>query len=151
MKELNEEILSLKYFEKASDECKSIMFKTLLAQNENYKNENKRLHRIIDNVIDNDNYDSLLLIDIPEVFKDEGITMDLPQLMTYLKENKILNENEIPYAEYVQKGYFTVSQSSVITPYGRIDGISVYVTARGQFYLVEMLRESFKDKLDSQK
>lgn len=151
MEELNENISPFKYFDEASDEIKSLMFGAVFMQNDHYKRENERLCRIIDNVIDNDNYDSLLLIDIPEVFNDEGITINLDQMMSYLKENKIVNDNEMPYNEYVQKGYFTISQNSVITPYGKVEGISVYVTGKGQFYLVEMLRGLFKEEIDSQK
>lgn len=65
--------------------------------------------------------DSSNLIDIGKLAKllnDEHIKIGRNKLFQWLREQKILMKNNIPYQRYIDSGYFQIKESTFKTPYG---------------------------------
>ena len=62
-------------------------------------------------------------------------------LFQWLRENKYLNKENIPYQRYINQGIFEVKETAYKTPYGTKISITTLVTGKGQIYLIEKLRK----------
>lgn len=78
-----------------------------------------------------------------KLLKDENINIGRNRLFTWLRKNKILMSNNIPYQRYIEGGYFQVKESTYETPYGTKTQQTTYVTGKGQIYITEKLRNEF--------
>lgn len=90
--------------------------------------------------------DSSNLIDMGKLAKllnDEHIKIGRNKLFQWLREQKILMKNNIPYQRYIDSGYFQVKESMFKTPYGEKTAQTTYVTGKGQIYITEKLRKCY--------
>ena len=86
------------------------------------------------------------LIDMGKLAKllhDEHIPIGRNKLFEWLRNNKILMSNNIPYQKYVNGGYFQIKESVYDTPYGVKTQQTTYVTGKGQIFITEKLRSEF--------
>ena len=78
--------------------------------------------------------DSSNLIDMGKLAKllnDEHIKIGRNKLFQWLREQKILMKNNIPYQRYIDSGYFQIKESTFKTPYGEKTAQTTYVTGKG--------------------
>ena len=90
--------------------------------------------------------DSSNLIDMGKLAKllnDEHIKIGRNKLFQWLREQKTLMKNNIPYQRYIDSGYFQIKESTFKTPYGEKTAQTTYVTGKGQIYITEKLRKCF--------
>ena len=90
--------------------------------------------------------DSSNLIDMGKLAKllnDEHIKIGRNKLFQWLREQKILMKNNIPYQRYIDSGYFQVKESTFKTPYGEKTAQTTYVIGKGQIYITEKLRKCY--------
>lgn len=80
-----------------------------------------------------------------KLLKDENINIGRNRLFTWLRKNKILMSNNIPYQRYIEGGYFQVKESTYETPYGTKTLQTTYVTGKGQIYITEKLRKEYSE------
>lgn len=62
-------------------------------------------------------------------------------LFQWLRENRYLNKENIPYQRYIDQGIFEIKEGTYKTPYGTKISITTLVTGKGQIYLIEKLRK----------
>jgi len=85
-------------------------------------------------------------IDIGQLAKlaqDEHIKIGRNRLFVWLRNKKILDHKNLPYQQYIDRGYFEVIEVPRDTPYGVISFQQTRVTGTGQIYIVEKLRKEF--------
>ena len=90
--------------------------------------------------------DSSNLIDMGKLAKllnDEHIKIGRNKFFQWLREQKILMKNNIPYQRYIDSGYFQIKESTFKTPYGEKTAQTTYVTGKGQIYITEKLRKCY--------
>lgn len=78
--------------------------------------------------------DSSNLIDMGKLAKllnDEHIKIGRNKLFQWLREQKTLMKNNIPYQRYIDSGYFQIKESTFKTPYGEKTAQTTYVTGKG--------------------
>lgn len=64
------------------------------------------------------------------------------KLFAFLRSQKVLMKDNVPYQRFIESGYFVVKETS-IERYGRIyNNPQTYVTSKGVDYIGKMLRES---------
>ena len=78
-----------------------------------------------------------------KLVKDEDIPLGRNKLFDWLRANKYLMKNNVPYQTYIDNGYFEVVEYTYNTPYGSKLGTKTLVTGKGQIKLVEKLRKEF--------
>lgn len=77
---------------------------------------------------------------------DENINIGQNRLFKWFKENKFLMQNNQPYQEMIQKGYFKIIEQTYQTPYGERISVKTLITGKGQIYFTEKLREDSNKK-----
>lgn len=90
--------------------------------------------------------DSSNLIDMGKLAKllnDEHIKIGRNKLFQWLREQKTLMKNNIPYQRYIDSGYFQIKESTFKTPYGEKTAQTTYATGKGQIYITEKLRKCY--------
>lgn len=90
--------------------------------------------------------DSSNFIDMGKLAKllnDEHIKIGRNKLFQWLREQKTLMKNNIPYQRYIDSGYFQIKESTFKTPYGEKTAQTTYVTGKGQIYITEKLRKCY--------
>lgn len=83
------------------------------------------------------------LIDVgkmAKLLKEENINIGRNRLFEYLRKEKILMKNNLPYQKYIDLGYFKVKESVSKTAYGSKVYTTTYVTGKGQIYITEKIR-----------
>lgn len=92
--------------------------------------------------------ESVSLIDMNRMAKlaaDHGIRIGSVRLFRWLRKKGILMHNNLPYQEYIERGYFAVKEDT----YKRDNEIYAYsktlVTGKGQLYLIARLREEYAE------
>ena len=78
-----------------------------------------------------------------KLVKDEDIPLGRNKLFDWLRVNKYLMKNNVPYQTYIDNGYFEVVEYTYSTLFGDKLGIKTLVTGKGQIKLVEKLRKEF--------
>lgn len=89
------------------------------------------------------NTDRLISVgEMAKLLKDKGFNVGRNKFFEYLRNNKILMGNNVPYQKYIDAGYFQVRETS-----NRNGGVflTTYVTGKGQMYL----SNKFKDGANS--
>ena len=80
-----------------------------------------------------------------KLIKDENIKLGRNQLFEYLRDNKYLMKNNIPYQQYIDNGYFKVIEQPYKTPYGNKINVKTLINPIGQIRLIEKLRKLYGD------
>ena len=80
-----------------------------------------------------------------KLIKDENIKLGRNQLFEWLRDNKYLMKNNIPYQQYIDNGYFKVIEQIYKTPYGNKINVKTLITPIGQIKLIEKLRKLYGD------
>ena len=92
------------------------------------------------------------LLDIGEVSKllnYKGLGRN--NLFRYLRENSILNNKNLPYQTYIDRGYFKIVESSWVNPSTKLVEVSIKTVMfqKGIDWLDKMLSEHFDKNTDS--
>ena len=80
-----------------------------------------------------------------KLIKDEDIKLGRNQLFEWLRDNKYLMKNNVPYQQYIDNGYFKVIEQIYKTPYGNKINVKTLITPIGQIKLIEKLRKLYGD------
>ena len=80
-----------------------------------------------------------------KLIKDENIRLGRNQLFNWLRDNKYLMKNNIPYQQYIDNGYFKVIEQPYKTPYGNKINVKTLINPIGQIKLIEKLRKLYSD------
>ena len=92
------------------------------------------------------------LLDIGEVSKllnYKGLGRN--NLFRYLRENSILNNKNLPYQTYIDRGYFKIVESSWVNPSTKLVEVSIKTVMyqKGIDWLDKLLSEHFVKNIDS--
>lgn len=86
------------------------------------------------------------LIDINAMAKlarNMNIPIGRNRLFYWLRKNRILMQNNLPYQEYIERGYFAVKESVFETDSMTKTYQQTYVTGKGQQYIIGRLKNEF--------
>ena len=78
-----------------------------------------------------------------KIVKNENINIGRNRLFEWLRNNKYLMSNNIPYQKYIENNYFVVTETTKETAYGTKIFTKTLITGKGQVALVEKLRKEF--------
>lgn len=81
-----------------------------------------------------------------KLVKDENIDIGRNNLFKWLKTNKFLMKDNIPYQKYIDLGYFELIEYTFKTPYRVMTGNRTQITGVGQIKIIEKLRKEFSKK-----
>lgn len=140
------------YFPKFSEDTKLAMVLDLREQNENFRSQIEQQNNQLEEQKPMVEFTKKVaatadLIDIGKMAKllhDEHIEVGRNRLFEWLRNKKILMQNNIPYQQYIDNKSFVVKESTTETPYGTKVYQTTYVTGKGQIYITEKLRNEFK-------
>lgn len=85
--------------------------------------------------------DTIDMEEMAKIVDSEIIPMGRNRLIKWLKEQKILKSNRVPYQEYLDRGYFEVVEVTKDTCYGQRTFLKTVVTGKGQIWVLEKLRK----------
>lgn len=88
------------------------------------------------------NTDKLISVgEMAKLLRDKGFNVGRNKFFKYLRDNKVLMENNIPYQKYIDAEYFRVRETSNLN-----GGVSLvtYITGKGQMYLVDKVKSLSK-------
>ncbi len=141
----NEEMFVESYLPFADDAVKNLFrlnLMTIRQLNEKIRRD-EPLVQFANQVADTEN-----VIDIGKMAKlanEENIRIGRNTLFRWLKGRKILMSNNIPYQQFIDRGYFVVKES-VYEQYGMQKTYQqTYVTGKGQQYIIRLLKEYFRE------
>jgi prophage antirepressor-like protein len=92
--------------------------------------------------------DNILIRDLAKIISDEGISIGEKRLYKWLRNKKILMNNNTPYQQYVDRKYFVVEERSFNTPFGEKLSLTTKVTPAGQLYIVNKIKEEYGQNID---
>ena len=87
--------------------------------------------------------DSIDIGTFAKVVKDENIPLGRNKLFDWLRINKMLMINNVPYQRYIDNKYFEVIEYTYNTPYGEKIGFKTLITGVGQVKIVEKLKKEY--------
>lgn len=87
--------------------------------------------------------DSVDVGEFSKIVTKEKIKIGRNKLFQWLRDNKYLMNNNVPYQKYINNGYFNVIEITKSTAYGTKVFPKTLITGRGQVALVEKLRDEF--------
>ena len=87
--------------------------------------------------------DSIDIGTFAKVVKDENIPLGRNKLFDWLRINKMLMKNNVPYQRYIDNKYFEVIEYTYNTPYGEKIGFKTLITGVGQVKIVEKLKKEY--------
>ncbi len=141
----NEDMFVESYLPFADDAVKNLFRLNLLTirqLNEKIRRD-EPLVQFANQVADTEN-----VIDIGRMAKlanEENIRIGRNTLFRWLKGRKILMSNNIPYQQFIDRGYFVVKES-VYEQHGMQKTYQqTYVTGKGQQYIIRLLKEYFRE------
>lgn len=142
----NEDMFVESYLPFADDAVKNLFrlnLMTIRQLNEKIRRD-EPLVQFANQVADTEN-----VIDIGKMAKlanEENIRIGRNTLFRWLKGRKILMSNNIPYQQFVDRGYFVVKES-VYEQHGMQKTYQqTYVTGKGQQYIIRLLKEYFRER-----
>ena len=91
--------------------------------------------------------DTIKVRDFAKIMCDNNFNIGEKRLYKYLRNNKIVDSNNIPYQSYIDRGYFVVKEGYIHTPYGSRLYRTTLITPKGQMWLFEKLRKEKEDKI----
>lgn len=74
---------------------------------------------------------------------DEHINVGRNKLFSWLREQKILKFDNVPYQNFIDKGYFKVRESTFRRNNKFFTQQTTYVTGKGQLYIIKKLKKEF--------
>lgn len=91
---------------------------------------------------------SLLVREVAKLISKQGILMGERRLYQKLRDWKLIfpNKNE-PYQEYIDRGYFEISQGVKETSKGSFTWLTMRVTPKGQMYIINRLKQEQQKKV----
>ncbi len=141
----NEDMFVESYLPFADDAVKNLFrlnLMTIRQLNEKIRRD-EPLVQFANQVADTEN-----VIDIGKMAKlanEENIRIGRNTLFRWLKGRKILMSNNIPYQQFIDRGYFVVKES-VYEQHGMQKTYQqTYVTGKGQQYIIRLLKEYFRE------
>ena len=78
-----------------------------------------------------------------KIVKNENIDIGRNRLFEWLRKNKYLMSNNVPYQKYIENKYFEVTETTKETAYGTKVFTKTLITGKGQVAFVEKLRKEF--------
>lgn len=88
--------------------------------------------------------DTIDMNEMSKIAKSENIDIGRNRLISWLKEKKILMDNNTPYQTYIERGYFEVIEVKKDTSYGARVFPKTVITGKGQIWIVEKLRAEYQ-------
>lgn len=88
--------------------------------------------------------DTIGMEEMAKIARDENINIGRNRLIKWLKEKKILQNNNTPYQTYIERGYFEVIEVKKDTVYGTRVFPKTVITGKGQIWIVEKLRAEYQ-------
>lgn len=88
--------------------------------------------------------DTIGMEEMAKIVRDENINIGRNRLIKWLKEKKILQNNNTPYQTYIERGYFEVVEVKKDTVYGARVFPKTVITGKGQIWIVEKLRAEYQ-------
>ena len=141
----NEDMFVESYLPFADDAVKNLFrlnLMTIRQLNEKIRRD-EPLVQFANQVADTEN-----VIDIGRMAKlanEENIRIGRNTLFRWLKGRKILMSNNIPYQQFIDRGYFVVKES-VYEQHGMQKTYQqTYVTGKGQQYIIRLLKDYFRE------
>lgn len=141
----NEDMFVESYLPFTDDAVKNLFrlnLMTIRQLNEKIRRD-KPLVQFANQVADTEN-----VIDIGRMAKlanEENIRIGRNTLFRWLKGRKILMSNNIPYQQFIDRGYFVVKES-VYEQHGMQKTYQqIYVTGKGQQYIIKLLKDYFRE------
>lgn len=89
--------------------------------------------------------DTVDIGELAKIIKNEKIDIGRNRLFKWLRENKILMNNNLPYQIYLTRDWFNVIETTKDTAYGTKVFSKVLVTGKGQVGIIEKLRKEFRE------
>lgn len=89
--------------------------------------------------------DTIDMNEMSKIAKSENIDIGRNRLISWLKEKKILMDNNTPYQTYIERGYFDVIEVKKDTSYGTRVFPKTVITGKGQIWIVEKLRAEYQE------
>lgn len=86
---------------------------------------------------------SISVGEFSKLLADENIKMGQNRLFKWLKKNKFLMSDNVPYQKYIDSNYFKVIEQTYSTPYGEKTSFKTLITGKGQIFFTEKLRVEF--------
>lgn len=83
---------------------------------------------------------SISVGEFAKLLNDENIKIGQNNLFKWLRGNKYLMSDNMPYQKYIDSGYFDVIEQTYKTPYGSKVSLKTLITGKGQIYFTEKLR-----------
>ncbi len=141
----NEDMFVESYLPFADDAVKNLFrlnLMTIRQLNEKIRRD-EPLVQFANQVADTEN-----VIDIGKMAKlanEENIRIGRNTLFRWLKGRKILMSNNIPYQQFIDRGYFVVKESVYEQNGMQKTYQQTYVTGKGQQYIIRLLKEYFRE------
>ena len=140
--------------EKPEDTPEEIMARALLVAQDTLKRREERIKQLETKVEEDkplvefaskvsSSTDAIDVGLFAKIVKDENINLGRNKLFKWFKENKYLMDNNEPYQEYIDRGYFKVIEQTFKTPYGNKLTFKTLVLPRGQMFFINKLRDDF--------
>ena len=85
--------------------------------------------------------DSIDVGELSKLANKENIKIGRNRLFEFLRKEKMLMNNNIPYQKYIDNGYFAVIEITKSTPYGDKIFCKTLVQGKGQIAIIEKLRK----------
>lgn len=85
-------------------------------------------------------FDAIDMGQFAKLIKENGIGFGRNRLFEWLRVNKYLMSDNVPYQKFIDNGYFQVIESCYNTPYGEKLYVKTLVTGRGQIAIIERLK-----------
>lgn len=87
--------------------------------------------------------DTIDMAEMAKLAHDEGIDIGRNRLIKWLKENKILMNENTPYQRYIESGYFKVVEVTKNTVFGTQIHPKTVITGKGQVWLMNKLLKEY--------
>ena len=136
------------YYLPFADEATKQMFKIqheYIRQLHSKINKDKPKVDFADQVADTTNV--ICMNDMAKLAADRGIRIGRNRLFSWLRVKGILMMNNIPYQEYIERGYFRVKESLYYTDGEIRTRQTTYVTGKGQRYIIDRLLRDYASEV----
>ena len=90
------------------------------------------------------NTDQLItMAQMAKIARKENIDIGQKRLFQWLRDQKYLQHDNIPYQRFLDQGIFEVKEKHRETDYGPRVYFQTFVTGKGQLYIIKKLREGY--------
>jgi anti-repressor protein len=87
--------------------------------------------------------DNINMDNMAKLLKYEGLDIGRNRLFEFLRQQKVLNTNNIPYQDYMNKKWFTLTEKTNNTRCGIKLFTVVLVTSKGQVGITNLVRSKY--------